>query len=271
MVSNFAKVLQGVKATVSKPAFPTLLKKLYKEAFVKKPNSIMSDFNKSGLCPLDKGRVPKSKINPSLTLIPVNSSTPTQDENNVQFNFTDTPRSNTAAGNSINSIVNTPPVGPVTPRKALCRAILAAVQPTKSNLIASSLQNAKKRKKQVQQEHREVLTYKESLKQLRKEEEQKQRKQQKQKQKKMKKAGNNSNDIDVDENICYACNEEDPPSNDEDSENEIVEWVQCGKCKTWYHLNCVDDRHNPCQFYDDRKHYCCNLKLWLHALKTLCP
>ena len=41
---------------------------------------------------------------------------------------------------------------------------------------------------------------------------------QKQKQKKMKKAGNNSHDIDVDENICYACNEEDPPSNDEDSD-----------------------------------------------------
>ena len=32
------------------------------------------------------------------------------------------------------------------------------------------------------------------------------------------KAENNSHDIDVDENICYACNEEDPPSNDEDSE-----------------------------------------------------
>ena len=92
------------------------------------------------------------------------------------------------------------------------------------------------------------------MEQLRKEEEeQKQKKQQKQKQKKTKKAGNNSHDIDVDENICYACNKEDPPSNDEDSEDEeeIVEWVQCGKCKRWYHLNCVDDRCNPCQFCDN--------------------
>ena len=50
-----------------------------------------------------------------------------------------------AADNSIKSsniIVNTPSVGPVTPRKALCRAILAAVQPTQSNLTASALQNA---------------------------------------------------------------------------------------------------------------------------------
>ena len=111
------------------------------------------------------------------------------------------------------------------------------------------------------------------MEQLRKEEEeQKQKKQQKQKQKKTKKAGNNSHDIDVDENICYAYNEEDPPSNDEDSEDEeeIVEWVQCGKCKRWYHLNCVDDRCNPCQFCDNWK-YCCNEKLWLHALKTLFP
>ena len=40
-----------------------------------------------------------------------------------------------------------------------------------------------------------------------------------------KKAGNNSHDIDVDKNICNACNEEDPPSNDDDSEDEeeIVE------------------------------------------------
>ena len=149
---------------MSKPAFPTLLKKLYKEAFAKKPNNIFG-FNKSGLCPLDKERVPKSKIKPSSAMIPVNSSTPTQNENNVEFNIAnDTPRSNTAADNSINSsnsIVNTPPVGPVTPRKALCRAILAAVQPTQSNLTASALQNAKKRRKQVQQEHGGVLTYKE--------------------------------------------------------------------------------------------------------------
>ena len=150
---------------MSKPAFPTLLKELCKEAFVKKPNNIVSCFNKSSLYPLDKEGVPKSKIKPSSTLIPTNSSTLTQDENNAEFNITiDTPRSNTAADNSIKSsnfIVNTPQVGPVTPRKALCRAILAAVQPTQSNLTASALQNAKKRRKQVQQEHGEVLTYKE--------------------------------------------------------------------------------------------------------------
>ena len=90
-----------------------------------------SGFNKSGLCPLDKERVPKSKIKPSSTFIPVNSSTPTQDENNVEFNITnDTPRLNTAADNSINSsnsIVNTPPARPKTLRKALRRAILVAI------------------------------------------------------------------------------------------------------------------------------------------------
>ena len=144
--------------TVSKPAFPTLLKELYKEISVKKPNNTISGFKKSGLCPLDKERVPKSKIKPSSTLIPVKNSTPTQDENNVEFNITDTPRSNTAADNSINSsnsIVNTPPVRPVTPRKAL-----------RTNLAASTLQNAKKRKR-VQREHGEVLTYEESLERLR--------------------------------------------------------------------------------------------------------
>ena len=78
------------------------------------------------LCQLDKERVPKSKIKPSSTLIPVNSSAPTQDESNVKFNITnDTPRSNTAADNSI---ANTPPVWPVTPRKALHRAVLAVIQ-----------------------------------------------------------------------------------------------------------------------------------------------
>ena len=140
--------------TVSKPAFPTLLKELYKETSVKKPNNTISGFKKSGLCPLDKERVPKSKIKPSSAMIPVNSSTPTQNESNVEFNIaSDTPRSNAAANNSINSsnsIVNTPPVRPVTPRKAL-----------RTNLTASTLQNAKKRKR-VQREHGEVLTYEES-------------------------------------------------------------------------------------------------------------
>ena len=89
--------------------------------------------------------MPKSNIKPSSTLISVNSSTPTQDESNVEFNITkDTPRSNNAADNSI---ANTPPVGSITPKKALCRAILAAIQPTQSNLTASVLQNAKKRRK----------------------------------------------------------------------------------------------------------------------------
>ena len=150
MVSNFVKVLQLVKATVSNPAFPTLLKELYKEPFVKKPKNIISGFNKSGLCPLDKERAPKPKIKPSSTLIPVNSSTPKQDENNVEFSITnDTPRLNTAVDNFINSsnfFVNTPPVGPVTPWKALRRAILAAIQSTQSNLTASALQSAKKEK-----------------------------------------------------------------------------------------------------------------------------
>ena len=161
---------------MSKPVFPTLLKELYKEAFVKKSNNIISVFNKSGLCPLDKEKVPKSKIKPSSTLIPVNSSTPTQNENNVEFNITnDTSRSNTATDNSINYsnfIVNTPPVEPVTPREALRRAIPAAIQSTQSNLTSSVLQNAKKTRKQVQREHGKVLTYKESLlEQFRKEEE----------------------------------------------------------------------------------------------------
>ena len=89
--------------------------------------------------------MPKSNIKPSSTLISVNSSTPTQDESNVEFNITkDTPRSNNAADNSI---ANTPPVGSITPKKALCRAIFAAIQPTQSNLTASVLQNAKKRRK----------------------------------------------------------------------------------------------------------------------------
>ena len=112
---------------MSNPAFPTLLKELYKEPFVKKPKNIISGFNKS-----------------------VNSSTPKQDENNVEFSITnDTPRLNTAVDNFINSsnfFVNTPPVGPVTPRKALRRAILAAIQSTQSNLTASALQSAKKEK-----------------------------------------------------------------------------------------------------------------------------
>ena len=112
---------------MSNPAFPTLLKELYKEPFVKKLKNIISGFNKS-----------------------VNSSTPKQDENNVEFSITnDTPRLNTAVDNFINSsnfFVNTPPVGPVTPRKALRRAILAAIQSTQSNLTASALQSAKKEK-----------------------------------------------------------------------------------------------------------------------------
>ena len=105
--------------------------------------------------------MPKSKIEPSSTLTHVKRSTPTQNENNIEFNITnDTLRSNTATDNSINYsnfTVNTPPVEPVTPREALCRAISAAIQSTQSNLTSSVLQNAKKRRKQVQRKHGEVL------------------------------------------------------------------------------------------------------------------
>ena len=130
--------------------------------------------------------MPKSKIKSSSTLIPVKSSTLTQDESNIEFNITnDTPRSKTVADNSI---AKTPSVGPVTPKKALHRAILATIWPKKSNLTKSALQNAKKRRERVQMEHGEVLTYEESLERLRKEEkEQKQKKQQKHKRKKTKK------------------------------------------------------------------------------------
>ena len=205
MVSNFVKVLQLAKATNSvKASIPNSFEGALQRSFCKETYNIISGFNKSSLCLLDKDRAPKTKIKPSSTLIPVNSSTPKQDENNVEFSITnDTPRLNTIVDNSINSsnfFVNTPPVGPVTPRKALRRAILAAFQSTQSNLTASALQSAKKRRKQVQPEHREVFTYEESLEQLQKEEgERKQKKELKQKQKKkkkMKKAGNNSHDID---------------------------------------------------------------------------
>ena len=53
----------------SKPAFPTLLKELYKEAFIKNLTTL-SGFNKYGLCPLDKQRVPKFKIKPLINIDP---------------------------------------------------------------------------------------------------------------------------------------------------------------------------------------------------------
>ena len=46
ILQNFYR--ESRQQTVSKPVFPTLLKELYKEAFVKKPNNI-SVFNKSAL------------------------------------------------------------------------------------------------------------------------------------------------------------------------------------------------------------------------------
>lgn len=112
----------------------------------------------------------------------------------------------------------------------------------------------KKRRKQVQHKHGEALTYKGSLKQLRKEEDKwKQKNQQKQKQKRWKKW-----EITDDENICYTCREEDPPRNDKDSEDgdKVVKWVWCGKCNRCYLLNCVDETQSS-QLCDDWK-YCCN-------------
>ena len=110
---------------MTKPAFPTLLKELYKEAFVKKPNNITAGFNKAGLCPLDKERVPKSRIKPSSTLIPVSTSTQTREENGVQLNIT-----NDTTRLTDNSTATTPVVEPVTPRKVLCKAIIAEIKPT---------------------------------------------------------------------------------------------------------------------------------------------
>ena len=48
---------KGLKATNSvKASISNFSKGAFKEAFVKKPNNIISGFNKSGLCPQDKER-----------------------------------------------------------------------------------------------------------------------------------------------------------------------------------------------------------------------
>jgi hypothetical protein len=56
----------------------------------------------------------------------------------------------------------------------------------------------------------------------------------------------------IDTNICYACNQEEPPARKARS-IKVFQWVGCNKCACWYHTSCIGIKsiaiHFVCDFY----------------------
>eukprot|EP00794_Sanderia_malayensis_P010225 gene10225-11274_t len=113
----------------------------------------------------------------------------------------------------------------MTLRKAMRAAILQAIQPVQTNATASALKNAAKRRKRVQRNHGEVLTYEESIQRLKTEEEERKLK----KAQKAKKAPAKGKENErkrkrlFEEDLCSVCKEDEPPC-DSDEEGDI-DWV----------------------------------------------
>ena len=138
----------------------------------------------------------------------------------------------------------------LSPKRAMRAAILAAIQPPQSGATSSALQNAARKRKRVQRNHGEVLTFEESLARLEREEHERVSKKQNKenesgKIKKTKGKSKKSCKL-FDEEICYACKEEEPPC--ESDEESDIDWVKCEQCGRWYHVECIHDYDNPCLF-----------------------
>ena len=200
---------------MQKPAFPRLLKLLFGNAFVGKPENIMSGFRKCGLYPVNKEAVPKAKLLPLTTLIP-----------SVKHPAT---VSSTSASESEQQM---------TPLKAMRLAIVATVCPPVSESTRPAVENAGRKRRRVQKRHGEVLTYDSSLQRLHKEEEERRRK----------KSTSARRSLAINDSICYMCMHEDPPLNDDisDSEDDEIEWGGWGRCDRWYHIKCVSNTSDPC-------------------------
>ncbi len=147
--------------TVTKPAFPALLNLLYSRAFIRKPSNLEAGFRKASLCPWNKDAIPQAK----LVLCRTTESGDTREDAHSSsdasvepsFEIISTPSQN-AKPPMDSSTPKTP--SNMTPRKAMRAAKLQAIQPVQTDAAASALNNAAKRRKRVQRNHGEVLTYK---------------------------------------------------------------------------------------------------------------
>ena len=218
--------------TVTKPAFPALLNTLYCTSFIGKPGNLVAGFKKAGLCPLNKDAVPSTKLVPSFTL------SHKSDANESVINESDVNVQSCAASTSSEPSFSIIPISECTPKakstpsrlvsnlspkRAMRAAILAAIQPPQSGATSSALQNAARKRKRVQRNHGEVLTFEESLARLEREEHErvskKQNKENESGKIKKKTKGKSKKSCKLfDEEICYACKEEEPPrESDEES------------------------------------------------------
>ena len=179
---------------VKKEHFPTLLKKLHKY-MVEHPGSLVNGFAKSGLCPLDKSRVPKEKIilaetvtSPSVTS-PISSvvtpsssmTTPVRNSSPVTPSEQMSP---TASSSSKNNLA-------LTPKSAMRKSVVRGLNPKVSGSTITALQNAKTRRKKVQRLEGEIMTEESAMNRLKEAEEEKRSKKTKPKKPKVKKEKQN--------------------------------------------------------------------------------
>ena len=134
ILSNFYRETR--QKTVQKPAYPRLLKLLFENAFVGKPENMMSGFRKCCLHSVNKEALPKAKLLPSTALIPSVEQPATV--------------SSTSASESEQQM---------TPHKAMRLAIVATVCPPVSESTRQALENAGRKRRRVQKRHGEVLTW----------------------------------------------------------------------------------------------------------------
>ena len=176
---------------VKKEHFPILLNELYKH-MTAHPGNAVNGFAKSGLCPLDMSRIPKSKIMLSETMEPSDnistdvaaevassSSVPVQTPSSTPAqaaHSSSTPDQIPSSCDTTMSPSTPIPVSPVTPRTALRNAVVATLKPNPSKSTLKALQQGRKGRKRIQKAIGECLTEEESMKRLKLEEEERAKK-----------------------------------------------------------------------------------------------
>jgi hypothetical protein len=186
--SKWRKILQKYfwesrLTSVRKESFPILLNTLFQEEMKAHPGHLTNGFAKSGLCPLDRSKVPEGKICLSETLEVQQPMQPAADDSNDTSvlstaqgslsslgDLTSSPvpvSSSTPSRETLNEIQSSPP----TPRTALRKALVTALGPNQSKMTKQALAQQREKRKRVQKVEGECLTDDQAIQRLKKEDE----------------------------------------------------------------------------------------------------
>ena len=252
-------------SSVRKTNFFPLLNQLWKQCFVNKPQYIINGFKKTGLFPLNKDAVPKSKLMPSSIFVPTITSSPHNASDSSTFSqlqcdgtmsflpqtsHSERPSSSTQppfpsspirpTSTLASSSTSSAPECPDTPRTRMEKAIIRCAFPAMSESTKKALKVTQRKRTRMQKKFGEVMTQESAMKRLKAEEKERATKRKNKTKNAIRRQSNPKKQL-FDPNKCFACKDEFPPEDTGYDSEEEVDWIECERCHRWYHMDCIED------------------------------